>query len=339
MATKPKKHDNPLHHPIRNTSKPGAHKAPGTPAAPATPTPAPAPPKPGAPVASPYGQTPFVNTSLPAAQQKAQQNPFTVIAPGAPGSATATAAGAFDVFTSTFGDLDTSQVYLGNSTQQHGMGQIRNDSDGPIRAQSTQTAVTQSVDEYARAFAQMSVTNPKAFAQQQLEMYQAGFYGTGPPRFGVFTTDDLGALKGAFSSYSAVVNPKSPTPLTFADYMDHAARQVMANGGPGGGGGGGGVSRAPLQLTDPTALNQTLQSAAQSALGRNLSDAELKTFVNHFHGLERNAYNTAGAGGTYTSPDVTGQAMTEVDKQHSAEEQQKLAAGYEDTIQQLLGVK
>lgn len=197
---------------------------------------------------------------------------------------------------------------------------------------------TATASQFMTGFAQESVTNPQAFANQQIELYNAGMYNGSKPRLGVYTPADATAMKYAFTGYIGVFNPKSPNPVSFATYLAHAQAQMKANGGVGGGGGAGG-GRAPLSLTDPAELEQTLQSAAQQDLGRNLSKAEVGVFVKAFHGKERSAYNSAGAGGTYTSPSVSGQALDEVDAGHSAEEGQKLTASYMDEISSMLGVK
>jgi hypothetical protein len=148
---------------------------------------------------------------------------------------------------------------------------------------------------------------------------------------GSYTEADATAMKSALGSYSDQVmsDPNSATPMSWADYLDTAAANGKLTGGP---------QRAPLQLTDPATLQHTLQSAAQNALGRNLSKAELNHFVHAFHGQEQDAYDTSGKGQTYTNPDVAGEAMSFVDSGHTAEEHQFQEAGYVDVINKMFGV-
>lgn len=199
------------------------------------------------------------------------------------------------------------------------------------------------VSSYMNQVMKWAASDPQGqFQSLQLELYQAGFYtGAGKPLPGSYTGVDKRALTNALKDYTDIVksDPNNPNLLTFSEYLGTAARAAKIFGGGGGGGGGGGYTRAPLSLTDPAELRQTLQQAAGSALGRQLSKSELAHFVSAFHGAEKGAYDRAGAGHTYTNPNPSGRAIEYVDNHHQGEEQGRLSATYMDALNSLLGVK
>lgn len=205
---------------------------------------------------------------------------------------------------------------------------------GPNRpappTKSSTSVSTASASDFAQQFASLSASNPKLFAQQQEELYAAGFYGTTPPKFGVYTTRDTSAMGDAIQSYARVAGTGAP--ITWSDYLD------QASAAPGGPGGSPGPQPPPLQLTDPAELEQTLQQAGQNALGRKLSPKELGSFVSAFHGKEKAAYENQINGKTSTNPDVSGQALNFVDNNNGVEAQQRLQASYLDSLNKMLGV-
>lgn len=198
---------------------------------------------------------------------------------------------------------------------------------------SYQTLDAPTAGQFMQRFANWSISDKSQFIDMQNRLFKAGFYGSHQPAKGAFTVADQQAMMTALSGYVSIVNNGTSNGITFDQYL----ASVIAGGGLNGG--GGGPTRAPLQLTDPTQLEGALQQASQSALGRDLSKSELSHFVAAFHGLERNAYNQAGAGHTVTPPDISGQAKNAVDTRHAAEEGQRLQATYMDVIDQLLNVK
>lgn len=192
------------------------------------------------------------------------------------------------------------------------------------------TIQSMSTEDYMREFASWSVSDPNSFAQMQFELYQAGKYGSSKPNFGVYSTDDAAAMKDAMNGYLGVVNPNSPNPLTFADYLDRASGQGKANGF----GGGGGSSRAPLQLTANGTLDAELTAASDQNLGRDANDAEKASFQQTYHGQEQTQYNGGAAAGSISAEAAnvtqTGAANPEY--------QTHMQTGYADKMLSMLGV-
>jgi hypothetical protein len=242
-----------------------------------------------------------------------------------------------DVFgTGSFGDT---KILLGWQDQTHQSGSRYSVDGGPGTATTTHatTEITQTANQYFQQFANMSLTNKAGFIAMQKQLIAAHAYGNGKPILGVYTTADGNAMSSILAGYVGLVNsnPGGGNALKFSDYLN----MVIKNGGLGGGGNGGGPTRAPLQLTDPKELEQSLQQAAQNRLGRNLGKDELATFVDAFHAKEKGAYDAAGRGHTVTGPDVSGQALSQLDDRHAAEEGQRNMATNLDALAQLLGAK
>jgi hypothetical protein len=174
------------------------------------------------------------------------------------------------------------------------------------------------------------------FKAYQKQLYSLGLYGNAKPQYGVWNAQtDRAAVENALLGYQQMATGYQTAGkgvLTWDEYLKIAKKQGMSVGGSG-------PQRAPLNMTDPAQLQQTLQAAAQNALGRNLSSKELAHFVTAFHGKEQSAYDAAGAGKTYTNPDVAGEAMNYVDQHNTTEVAQNRTVGYVDAINQLLGVK
>lgn len=247
--------------------------------------------------------------------------------------------GSNDVY--NFGsDLGNSSVFLGTQTSYGKNGPDAIKQGGNSKPVTSSSPVVRSANSFMQTWANSSVSNPQFFAQYQEQLYASGFYGSSKPRFGVYTTDDAAAMKRALQSYAGIVNPNDPNPVTFADYLDHAMSQVNANGGFGGG--MGGSARAPLTIsyTDPAELHEAALSAAQQAIGRDLSSSELDRFTKAFHGKEASAQRAAYNGASsVTNPEVTGESKSFVDANNSKEEGERMQATYLDSINQLLGVK
>lgn len=244
-----------------------------------------------------------------------------------------------DYDTNNLGDMYNQTVYEGQVSSPNDNAQVQAQVRGTA-AWNNVTNKTDTVESYANSFAAMSQSNPQDFYNMQMELYNAGMYGSTKFIPGQFTNADKAAMKAAMGGYLGVVNSKSPNPLTFSEYLGRTSQAGKANGfgsGGSGGGGGGGASRAPLQLTDAATLRQTLQSASQNALHRDLNDTELSHFVDAFHSKETQAYNAANGGATYSSPDASAQAIETVQSTHTDEESQALKASYNDKILQMLG--
>lgn len=188
-----------------------------------------------------------------------------------------------------------------------------------------------SANDFYKQFVTNSQKNQTAYIAQQKAMYNAGFYGAQKPNYGSYGPTDDNAMKAALSSYSPVqsVHPG----LSFNQYLD----QLTASGA----GKNAGPTKQPLTVsyTDPDTLKSAANSAAQQALGRNLTTHELNAFVGAFHGKESAAQKTAyDNGSSYTAPEVTGEATQLVQSHNQVEAQQALSASYLDRLNSMLGV-
>lgn len=198
---------------------------------------------------------------------------------------------------------------------------------------------------FARQVAALSQTNPAAFQQWQQMLYAGDFY-SGKPRLGVYGAADVKALQAALTAYqqvnaqanAAIGQGKAPAsqPLAFQEWLNQRISQVKGTGGP-----GAGSTRAPLTIsyTDPAELESAAQSAAQQALGRDLSQNEIHSFIGAFHSKEASAQRGAYNGDkSVTNPEVTGEATNFVTKGNQEEANDRHEATLLDSIGQLLGV-
>lgn len=244
--------------------------------------------------------------------------------------------GGQDVFgTGAFGDT---KILIGFQDITHQSGSRYSADGGPGTATTTHSTgqITQTANAYFQQFANMSLTDKAGYIALQQRLIKAGAYGNGKPILGVYSAADGDAMKTVLAGYIGLVNsnPGGGNALKFSDYLN-----MVIKGGGIGGGGGGGPTRAPLQLTDPKTLKESLQQAAQNRLGRDLGADEVATFTDAFHAAERSAYNAAGAGRTVTGPDVSGRSLAQLDENHKVEEGQRNQASNLDALAQLLGVK
>lgn len=173
------------------------------------------------------------------------------------------------------------------------------------------------------------------FVNLQKQLWYAGAYGQtsfDSVHVGQWTDQTLNALENALSGY-VQTSKASKKPQTFEDWLQaNAAGGLAAGGGfdyKNGPGGSGASAPSPTQLTDPNALRQTVQQAAQAALGRGLSDAELSKFVDAFHQSETSAQQTAqGSGGTVTPPDQQSDALAYAEQSDPQQYANHQAQGY-----------
>jgi hypothetical protein len=221
-----------------------------------------------------------------------------------------------------------------------GMANVVTDQYGDVRRglYNPRVISTQNATQYAQFIIGLQATNPALYKQYQTMLYKSGYY-TGKPVYGTYTGADGRAIQAMINDYEQyntsliAAGAKQVTPV---DYMQ---RQIKIGGNALSGAGGPAKQPLTVQYTDPASLKATLQSAAQDALGRNLTDGELSAFVSKFHGEEKTqqtaAYNNASS---VTPPDAGAQAQADVLGQHGPEHDQKLASGYLDSIAQQLGV-
>jgi hypothetical protein len=246
-----------------------------------------------------------------------------------------------DILGYNLGPLGGLPVYTGTSTTP-GSGNIN--IGAPLYGHPQQSTkpttqyLSQTAQDYVTKFATLQQSDPAAFAALQAQLYAANAYGSNKPITGVYSADDAAAMNAAIVAYERATAGGVVSKISFTDWLKQQAALVKAAGGPG----GGGPARAPLviQYTDPAELKEGLNQKAQEELGRNLSDKEVKFFVNFFHGKEagaqRSAYNGASS---VTPPEVTGEAQSFVLDNNDKEVQQRLQATYLDSLNSMLGVK
>jgi hypothetical protein len=160
----------------------------------------------------------------------------------------------------------------------------------------------------------------KYIALQQ-RLYDAGFYGSASPNsigLGAYTAQTVNAYRAAVMAATQAY--ASGTPTTFEEILSQqdpaaAARKEAA----------GRKAIVPgfvAQYSDPETVAAIAQRAAQEALGRNLSTAEVTAYVKEFHAAEqkwnanvKSSQQTAGKGHdtavqTAPSAEATAQEFT-----------------------------
>lgn len=225
-----------------------------------------------------------------------------------------------------------------------------NASDPPVT-----TAGTMSVSEAMKFFIAMAY-DPKRVGQfraLQVALYRGGMYGSKKPEdvlSGTWDTDTADALSKAIRGYLQVADQDdgAGVPISFDEYVTNVSKGRDAAGKAA----QEATPKKPLvyDLDDPAEIAGQVQQAAQSSLGRNLSDAEVQHFVSEFMAQQR-AYQkklydveqgfTSGAvsGGTFevNQPDLEGQAEQYVKTGREDEIGGNQLADYVGAIQQLLG--
>jgi hypothetical protein len=188
-------------------------------------------------------------------------------------------------------------------------------------------------------------SNPAEYLQLQQALFAAGFYGSTPASSIPWGSDPQGTTYDAWkkvviASQQAQQAGYNITPTDLLN--DAVARHKAAQKGIA-------VPKAPLiiQQTDPAVLRGVAQTAAQAALGRNLSASEVNSFVEEYHkqeaAISKQNYEAQQdqTGGTHTITNLTegsAQAMAEeeVKKNHPVEYQGQQLAGYIGVLQQLI---
>jgi len=185
-------------------------------------------------------------------------------------------------------------------------------------------------------------SDPKAFLTLQQAMFAAGFYGTTDPKsvqWGQYTDQTVSAwrkvLQSTLQAQSAGYN------LTPEEILRRGISGAKAAGA------GAGTGKPPkvIDYTDPAAIAGAVQSAAKTALGRNLSDAEVKHFVSEFRAAQTTAGDrayaaqTAAPGTTVAAgqPDLSSRAEQYVKERHGTEIQGNEMADYVGVLESLLG--
>lgn len=183
-----------------------------------------------------------------------------------------------------------------------------------------------SADDFMSGLVKMSQTDPGSFQQVQRQMWEAGYYGSEAwkdVRQGTWSPDTSTAVKKAIEAYADVAI-KAGVPTTFTDFLSQNAGNAEA-GGNVDGTAGGTPPNTQVQLTDPVALKQAATQAAQQALGRNLTDAQLNAFVDSFHAQQTQSQQTSqlaaesNTNSVTTTPDASAQATQFAEQQNPDE--------------------
>lgn len=204
-------------------------------------------------------------------------------------------------------------------------------------------------EDFMQQVASLAATDPQTLANYQIQMWKSGLYGNvdlSDISLGHWTTDTASAFKKVLSGYKqadALGGLTSQQKSVF-DYLGDLSGTPVGKAakdlaGP-----------APVttvnNFTDPNSVSAAAQSAAQSALGRNLSDKEIEKFVTEFHAVQANynkTYNSAQQdtkGGTFnlTQPDLSSQAQAFAQSSNPNEAAANKASDYVVALQQMLGV-
>lgn len=206
-------------------------------------------------------------------------------APGykAAGVTTPTATQSTDIY--GLGDLSGYQVYQGSQDNHYTQSNSRDPSyDFADNYYSTSDDM---VKTFVGSYGSDEYNNIKGL------LYGAGMYGSSTYANVLKgdVTNDTDAYVTALSGYQKL--RESGWAGTFAEYLKSRYDANVANGGvgdgsggSGGGGGGGGGGGAVISYTDPEAVKQTANKAAQAAFGKEFTPDQLQVFVDNFHNAE-----------------------------------------------------
>jgi hypothetical protein len=164
---------------------------------------------------------------------------------------------------------------------------------------------TRSALEAMQELPKLYAANRAGYIALQQRLYQSGFYGSASPQaigVGSYNEQTVAAYRAAVLAAAQLAD--SGTPVTFDELLDQkdpaAAGRAQKQVQPG----------FIAQYSDPQTVAAIAQQSAQAALGRNLSTAEVKTFVAEFHQAEQRwnsnqktaAQTAAGGKDTATTP-------------------------------------
>lgn len=190
----------------------------------------------------------------------------------------------------------------------------------------------------------MRYNDPAKFLQLQTAL--AALPGIGKVNInGTFDHNTEAALGNAMLQYvkdsmGAGITPIYKDPKTgkvsggFAGWLLLNAETAQANGGAGSSLDNGGRN-AQIQVTDPESIRQTALQAAQQALGQSVSKDQLHKFVEKFQAAQ--IASQSQTGGVVTSPDLSAEAMSFVQKSNPEEYKANQRMSYLDSLVNLLG--
>lgn len=206
------------------------------------------------------------------------------------------------------GDLSGYQVYTGTQEYTPGPGNEYDVGGVPTADDTFTDPVYSSANQWVQDFAGSYGSDD--YNEMKGLLYGAGAYGASTYanvlKGGV--ENDVKAMVGALEGYRQAA--AGGYAGNFQEYLasrygGNNASGANGDGSGGSGGGGGGGGGAAISYTDPEAIKQTLNKAAQNAFGRAMSADELDAFVNEFHQME----GAAAYGGD--QPNLSAQAVAE----------------------------
>jgi hypothetical protein len=179
----------------------------------------------------------------------------------------------------------------------------------------------------------------KKFLQFQQMLFMAGFYGSASAESVHFGSPTPATQMAWLHLLEATqMAQKSGRNVTPDELLEQAVTGAKAAAG---------TRPAPpliLEHADPKDVAGMLQRAAQDALGRDLSDAEVAHFISSYRAQEdafsRSRYTAQNATtGTFnvTAPDLESQAKSFVKSGHQAEATQQTDADYIGALEQMIG--
>lgn len=182
--------------------------------------------------------------------------------------------------------------------------------------------------------------NKDAYVSLQQMLFQGGWFGAASKesiRFGA----SIAATQQAWlhlleATQMAQTAGQDVTPDNILDQSVTEANKNQIGQGP---------SPLLIQHEDPKAIAAALQQAAQSTLGRDLSDAEVEHFISEYkaaedaYGRQRQTANDATSGQRVdlTAPDLAGEAKQFVNEGHAGEADQQQGADYVGALEQMIG--
>lgn len=186
-------------------------------------------------------------------------------------------------------------------------------------------------------------SDPKAYLALQQALFAGGFYGSTPVGSIPWGTDPQGATYDAWKKVLVAAQQAqdsginvTPDQILQQGIKEHTAAKAAEP-----------VPKNPLaiQLTDPSQIASSAQSAAQAVLGRNLSDEEVMHFISEYHAAEttysKQAYETNNdqTGGTHvlTQPSLSGTIDTELHQKHGTEIAGNNLSDYVRALEQMVG--
>jgi hypothetical protein len=190
-------------------------------------------------------------------------------------------------------------------------------------------------EQIMKQFAAMSQNDPQGFQAIQKQLADAGFYGSTSNVYGGWNKQTEGALRDAMIQYLKV-SQGAGAAVSFTQFLANSSGENLANGvNPAGGGSASSTAKVPHPtLTDPDQLTFYAQKAAQAALGRNLSQAELTQFIDQFHQQQIDSFNQSysGTGNPIDKTDARSSASAFVSQDFKPEMQKHQVQGYADAF-------